>query len=80
MGTSHNANKYITNSTGDYIAGICCDDGFLPEKLNIQLDSFKTNPSLGAVFTLPLLIDENDNPLPNESARIFFNKNYSSRF
>ena len=80
LGPSINCNKYIKHSNGQFIAGVCCDDGFLPEKLTTQLNEFENDPKLGAVFTLPSLIDENNNPLPNESSPIFFNKNFNSRF
>jgi len=80
MGVSVNANKYIRQSSGDFIAAVCCDDGFLPKKLTRQLKEFEKDSTVGAVFTLPSLIDENNNPLPNEALPIFFNKNFNSRF
>ncbi len=80
MGPSLNANKYIREANGEFIAGVCCDDGFLPEKLNIQVEAFEKDPSIGAVFTLPSLIDEDNQPLPDDAYPIFFNKNYKTRF
>lgn len=79
-GISINANKLIKASKGDFIAGVCSDDGFFPEKLNHQLKEFTRDPALAAVFTLPQLIDENDQHLDNKRFNIFFDKNLNNRF
>ena len=61
-GTIYTLNYLIKQCSGQYIAALGSDDCFAPDKIEKQLLVFKTNPSLGAVFTWAEIIDENDKP------------------
>jgi len=45
----------------DYVAILNDDDRWLPEKLQRQLECFRSDPSLGLVFTEAQVCDEHDN-------------------
>lgn len=52
-------NELLDKCTGKYIAVIGSDDIWYPTKIEEQIQIFKENPKLGAVFTEADLIDEN---------------------
>lgn len=51
-------NNCIRNVSGEYIAGLCSDDMFLPEKLETQVKFLDEHPDIAAVFTHVRFIDE----------------------
>lgn len=61
-GTSATYNACIARARGDYIAVLNSDDLFVPEKLARQVQILDQMPSVGAVFTEALLIDESERP------------------
>jgi glycosyltransferase involved in cell wall biosynthesis len=56
-------NTVVRQSTGDLIAFIDQDDLCLPDRLYVQLNEFKSDPSLDVVFSDGLHIDENGKDL-----------------
>ena len=59
--------KCIAEARGDYIAIICSDDLYMPDKLEQQVRYLDNEPDCAAVFTLPRLIDEDGNYFKDES-------------
>lgn len=51
-------NRGINAAKGEYIATINSDDAFLAGKLEKQVAFLDSHPEIGAVFTLPQIIDE----------------------
>lgn len=56
LGTARNA--AIKRATGKYVALLDCDDIWLPEKLEKQLDLLASTPDLALVYTDAFLVDE----------------------
>ena len=59
QGAAAARNLGITRARGDFIAFLDADDIWLPAKLEMQLQLFDRDPSLGAVYTDCYSIDEN---------------------
>lgn len=51
-------NTAIRNATGSYIALLDQDDIWLPDKLQVQMEFFKSKPDVGLVFSNYFRIDE----------------------
>jgi len=51
-------NDAIARASGEYIAVLNSDDYFLPGKLERQVAFLEAHPEIGAVFGLPLFVDE----------------------
>jgi Glycosyl transferase family 2 len=71
-------NDAITRSCGEYVAVLNSDDYFLPEKLARQVAYLDANPSVGAVFGIPNIVDESGRELDKTEhifARIFTKQN-----
>lgn len=58
MGVSAARNLAIENSKGDYIALLDSDDLWLPYKLEVQMEQFRENRSVGLVYSKAICIDE----------------------
>jgi glycosyltransferase involved in cell wall biosynthesis len=58
LGGAASLNQCIAQARGEYIAVINSDDVFLPPRLSIQLPILEENPTIGAVFAVPQIIDE----------------------
>jgi len=80
LGVSLNINCVIDNSSGEYITLVASDDGFYPEKLAKQVNFLNHNPDVGAVFTLPSIIGEDNKPLNRRVAGSFFAKKPVNRY
>ena len=66
-------NRFISQvARGDFIAVHHSDNYWEPEKLQKQVDFLDAHPEVGAVFTNAQVIDENGDPLKDQS-----NPNYS---
>ena len=61
LGLAGNLNRGIRRAQGEFICWFNQDDLFLRNKVEKQLDAFKGNPNLGAVFCTKIDIDENGN-------------------
>jgi len=73
-------NDAIARAGGDYVAVLNSDDYFLPGKLARQAAFLEAHPEVGAVFGLPLFVDESGAPFRNPShafANIFTAENRS---
>ena len=51
-------NSSIRRSQGEFLCYLASDDYFLPEKIAKQVAYLEANPRVGAVFGLPMLVDE----------------------
>jgi glycosyltransferase involved in cell wall biosynthesis len=56
-GLSAALNRGIELSRGEYFNFLPSDDAFLPEKLEVQLDTFEESEDIGVVFSYPLIVD-----------------------
>jgi len=56
-------NRGAEIATGDYLAFLDADDVWLPQKLEMQLDRFRSEPGLGLVHCALEQIDENNRSL-----------------
>jgi len=73
-------NDAISRSRGQYIAVLNSDDFFLPEKLARQVAYLDANPGIGAVFSVPKVVDEAGRELAADEhvfATIFTGRNRS---
>lgn len=61
-GVISSLNGLLRQARGEYICMLGSDDFFYPEKLERQLEAFRNNPSLGAVFTGVQTVDEDNVP------------------
>ena len=52
-------NLGLRNASGEYIAFLDSDDIWLPEKLKMQINYFKSNPEYGILYSNTAIIDEN---------------------
>lgn len=71
----------ITHSNSEYFALLNSDDYWEPQKLEKQMQVFKGNQEIGAVFTSARFINENKKPLTKEDffwADIFDQENRTS--
>jgi glycosyltransferase involved in cell wall biosynthesis len=67
-------NDALHRSTGRYVAVLNSDDYFLQQKIERQQAFLDTHPDIGAVFGLPLFVDEDGTPFQNDRhafARLF---------
>ena len=64
--------RLLEISTGEYIAIHHSDNKWLPEKLECQVEFLDSHPEISAVFTHAAIIDENDQPLTDQT-NFFFN-------
>jgi len=48
----------VSQAKGDYVAMLCSDDAFLPEKLEKQVRLLDSRPDIAAVFSYARIIDE----------------------
>ncbi len=74
LGPSATANNNMVHATGEYLAFLPSDDAFEPEKLERQCAVLDARPELGAVFTRPLLVDEDGRAIEGDghfAARVF---------
>ena len=62
QGAAAARNTGVTLARGDYIALLDCDDLWLPEKLELQLQTFAQVPELGVVFTAVQQFISRDTP------------------
>ena len=71
-GLANARNTGIQNTTAPYIALLDADDIWLKNKLDLQLEVFKSSsdPRLGVVYTGYELIDENSSTISNEKGII----------
>ena len=76
------ANIALQHVQGEYVAILSSDDLFLPKKLETQVQFLDRHPEYGAVFSDAQLIDENGEPLQDESHPYthLFNQPNKSRF
>jgi glycosyltransferase involved in cell wall biosynthesis len=58
-------NDAISRARGEYVAVLNSDDYFLPGKLERQVRFLDEHPELGAVFGLPVFVDERGTPFRN---------------
>ena len=64
-GVCKNANHLVSHATGKYCAFISADDFMLPGRITNQINVLKKlSPEYGVVFSDALLIDDDDNYLP----------------
>lgn len=63
--------RLLEVATGEYIAIHHSDNKWLPSKLKNQVDFLDAHPEIAAVFTHAAIIDENDQPLNDQTH--FFN-------
>ena len=59
-GISITMNALIRRARGEFIAILNSDDFFFPEKLAKQVQFLDRNPEIGAVFSLPKVVDERE--------------------
>jgi glycosyltransferase involved in cell wall biosynthesis len=64
-GVSHARNVGIGLAGAPFVAFLDADDLWRPEKLQRQLDRFRTEPALGVVYTRRTIIDGASIPKPN---------------
>ncbi|HEX8161032.1 MAG TPA: glycosyltransferase [Pyrinomonadaceae bacterium] len=64
LGISATANVNFRESRGDYWAGICSDDVWLPDKLERQVAFLDSRPGVGLVYGLAQVIDKDGQPQP----------------
>ena len=65
QGAAVATNSAIRRSRGEYVAVLNSDDMCLPERLAIQVGFLDRHPEIGAVFGLPVFIDEAGNRISN---------------
>jgi glycosyltransferase involved in cell wall biosynthesis len=58
LGGAASLNQCIAQARGEYIAVINSDDVFLPQRISAQLPILEENAAIGAVFSVPQIIDE----------------------
>jgi len=63
QGASTVVNEALGRSRGEYVAILNSDDYFLPGKLQVQVQYLDDHPEVGAVFGLPMFVDECGAPL-----------------
>ena len=78
MGSAFSRNVGIDAASGEYIAGMDCDDVSPPERLQKQLDFMESNPEIGVLGTCALVVDHVMNPIfdyrvPEKHAHIALN-------
>lgn len=69
QGVSEARNTGIKNSTGQYITFLDADDMWAAEKIEKQVEVFRKHPNAGLVVTHAVVIDEDDNAVPNKKSR-----------
>lgn len=62
-GVSATRNLAIKNSRGEYLALLDCDDTWVPDKLDIQIDFMLKNPDIVMTYAQAQVIDEKDQPI-----------------
>ncbi len=67
-GLSATLNRGIELARGEYFNFLPSDDAFFPEKLEVQLKSFRGNPDLGVVFSYPQLVDAEGREIKDDPA------------
>lgn len=77
-GPSYASSRAVAQVRGRYIALMSADDLCAPHRLEAQLHEMEQR-SLDVHFSRPLLIDEDDKPLPDSSWPVFFERTISSR-
>lgn len=80
QGSAAGINASIARATGEYLAHLNSDDYFLPGKLERQIMELDANASLGAVFSLPQIVDERGSPHPDPGHIDFFKDRHLDRF
>ncbi|NBY46520.1 MAG: glycosyltransferase [Proteobacteria bacterium] len=80
QGSSGGMNQAIECANGDYLALLNSDDYFLPGKLERQVKELDANESIGAAFSLPLIVDERGSPHPDPGHIDFFKDRHLDRF
>lgn len=75
-------NNNLREAKGEFIAVLNSDDLFIPDKLEKQVDYLDKHPEIGAVFGLPILIDEAGNEYADKSHlyKIVFKQPNRTRF
>jgi glycosyltransferase involved in cell wall biosynthesis len=58
LGGAESLNQCIARARGEYIAIINSDDVFLPSRLAVQLPLLERNATVGAIFSVPQIIDD----------------------
>jgi glycosyltransferase involved in cell wall biosynthesis len=61
-GQNKTANNLVNQAKGKYIALLCADDFWYPDKLAKQVEWMEANPETGIVFAYPEFITERDEP------------------
>jgi glycosyltransferase involved in cell wall biosynthesis len=64
-GESTARNHAMTIAQGEYIAYLDSDDLWMPEKLQKQVDYIDGHPEVGLVLCTPILIDDDDQIIPD---------------
>lgn len=62
-GVSATRNLAIKNSHGEFLALLDCDDTWVPEKLDIQVEFMLKNPGIVMTYAQAQVIDESDQPI-----------------
>ena len=69
------ANELLKTAKGRYLAFICSDDAWHPEKLAEQIRFLEINENIAVAFTRIDVIDENDNIMTSETPyHYYFNR------
>lgn len=62
-------------ATGEYIASATADDEWMPEKVDLQMAAFFSNPNLQVCFTWAVYADENLQVFQKQENNVFLVKN-----
>jgi glycosyltransferase involved in cell wall biosynthesis len=82
LGGAASLNQCIVRAQGEYIAVMNSDDVFLPLRLAEQLPLLEQDTTLGAVFSIPQIIDDQSEVIGGGAHRFFsiFDQPNRSRF
>lgn len=71
LGSTTSVEEALEGACGEFVGILNSDDRYLPEKLEQQIAFLDENPDHAAVFSLAVLIDENNRPVTDTDHRYY---------